>query len=128
MRADHPAANKSLGTDDYLRLPQVSLVAAHSDRDNVLTRTLHRQGLKRNVRLEVPSFASIPGIVVSTDLVATLPAGMARQYAQYFDFRILKLPIRTEPFRIFQVWHERFDDDAGHRWMRETMKEVCRRL
>jgi DNA-binding transcriptional LysR family regulator len=37
----------------------------------------------------------------------------------YFD-----LPVVTPAVAVAQAWHPRFDKDAGHRWLRQTVRRA----
>ena len=60
------------------------------------------------------------------DMVATLPARLARRAVEQGNLAILDLPY--EPLRVqFEViWHERTDQDAGLRWLRAELVEALR--
>jgi hypothetical protein len=38
------------------------------------------------------------------------------------------MPIRSRPVTLYQLWHQRFDDDAGHKWLRGELLRVAREL
>nr|GFD21667.1 hypothetical protein [Tanacetum cinerariifolium] len=35
------------------------------------------------------------------------------------------IPLEFEPVQVVQAWHPRFDKDLAHRWLRQTVKEIC---
>jgi DNA-binding transcriptional LysR family regulator len=86
---------------------------------------LAAQGLSRRVRFVVPGFHAAMLTAAASDIVAAVPLGVAATAVRlglrisYFD-----LPVVTPPITIAQAWHPRFDKDAGHRWVRQTVRRA----
>ena len=85
-------------------------------------------GLPSNVRLWVPTLASMYAVVSSTDLVAYAVHKTAKQFAATHKLQIYDLPAKIRSMPLIMVWHESFRDDAGHRWLRDTVREICKGL
>lgn len=86
---------------------------------------LASQGLSRNVALVVPSFYTALMIAADSDLVAAVPARLALQARALLPVKSFELPITLDDVLVTQAWHPRFDNDAGHRWLRECVRAVC---
>lgn len=87
---------------------------------------LAKRGFKRRIAAEVPHFASMPLLIQSGDLLGTLPGRMALLYANHFNLRAHRVPLRMPNFPIYLTWHVAADDDPAHRWLRDTLIEFCR--
>jgi DNA-binding transcriptional LysR family regulator len=61
----------------------------------------------------------VPLILQSTDLVCTLPARFLDRYAE--SLLSLSLPFETKRFSLYATWHPRFNNDPGHKWLREQL-------
>lgn len=116
-RADHPAASRVLTVRRYLALQHV-LVAPRGDRTGVVDIELAVRGATRRIAVVVPSFADAGALVASSDLIATLPASIARQLAATHPLRLRAVPIALPPNRIRLVWHDRLDRDPAATWFR----------
>jgi DNA-binding transcriptional LysR family regulator len=81
---------------------------------------LEQQGLSRRVALLVPHFASAPFVVASSDLIATVPERLSHYFVE-LSLQVLPVPLEIPPFRLTMLWHERFDHDAAHTWLRELL-------
>ena len=81
---------------------------------------LEQQGLARRVALLVPHFASAPFVVAASDWIATVPERLAHLFAA-LRLQLLPVPLEVPPFRMTMLWHERFDHDAAHTWLRELL-------
>lgn len=90
-----------------------------------LDERIQEVGLPRNVRMWVPTLASMYNVVESTDLIAYAIRRPAMQFAKTHRFQTHELPVRTRTIPMIMVWHETFDNDPGHRWLRDSIREIC---
>jgi DNA-binding transcriptional LysR family regulator len=68
-------------------------------------------------------------VAAGSDLVATIPASMAmRGTIGQVGVEAFDLPLDAKPLAIGQAWHPRLDADAAHRWLRMTVREMCKAL
>jgi DNA-binding transcriptional LysR family regulator len=77
-----------------------------------------------NVLLRLPSFIAAALIASRTDGVATIPANLAMVLAEQLDLATFRPPLRLPPIEITQYWHERYQRDPGHRWLRSACFEL----
>src|SRR5690606_25669836 len=80
-----------------------------------------------NIVLKVPSFVTAAVLVGMSDLVATLPAGMAETLAPHVGLRLFPVPMKLPSIDVFQYWHERFHRDPGNEWIRKLFEELFTR-
>jgi len=76
------------------------------------------------VAIRVPTFLAAALAASETDLVATLPVGLARSLAPVLGLRILELGAPTR--RIALYWHARTQEDEAMRFFRSLVLEVTR--
>jgi DNA-binding transcriptional LysR family regulator len=124
VRQDHPSVGEHVTLNEYLALPHVILMQKKAWIDEALK----KNGMTRNIAMQVPHFLSMPLIVQKTDLICTLPKRMAHAYADSFRVKVLKTPIAFQPFPIYNIWHESMENDPGHRWLRNAFYDLCQRL
>jgi DNA-binding transcriptional LysR family regulator len=72
----------------------------------------------------VPSFVTAAALAAMSDLVATLPAGMAEALSPHLGLHLFPAPVKTPTIDIYQYWHERFHRDPGNEWMRALFAEL----
>jgi DNA-binding transcriptional LysR family regulator len=72
----------------------------------------------------VPHFTVVPMVLERTDLILTLPLRVARVFAQAGGLKLLRPPVGIPPAEVCVHWHERFEGDAGNRWLRERLFEL----
>lgn len=120
VRQDHPAVGKALDLQTYVSLRHlVTNVGIKNETRSPIDRMLEQRGLRRHVAMRIPHFVGGPFIVAKSDLVLTTSAALAHHFEQILPVRALPLPFDLPPLPIQQLWHERYTQDPGHRWLRE---------
>lgn len=71
------------------------------------------------VLLRLPSFVAAAVVAAQTDGVATIPANLAHDLGR-LRLAVFRTPIAIPPIEVAQYWHERYQRDPGHRWLRQT--------
>jgi len=122
MRQDHPAVGKTLTRKRFLESSHV--LVSYRGGHRVIEEALERAGLARRIALRVPHFTVVPMVLARTDLILILPERVAKVYARQGGFRYVGLPVPIAPADVGVHWHERFDADAGNRWLREQLLEL----
>lgn len=120
VRRDHPSVRRRLTLRQFARLPHV-LISPTGSGTSPVDRQLAAHGLQRRVALRIRYFLAAPMVVASSDLVLTAPRRLGEAFARHFALEIHEPPVALDSFTVEQVWHERFDADPGHRWLRERV-------
>lgn len=79
-----------------------------------------------HVAVSLPHFAAVPEIVASTDMVATLPARLARRAADRGLLALLEVPYEPLTVPLDALWHHRGDADGGLQWLIGEMIAIAR--
>jgi DNA-binding transcriptional LysR family regulator len=124
-RRGHPALRGKLTTTAWLDYPHV-VMRIGNEQSNIIQDELTRRGLQRHVALEVPSFLAGLFIVSTTDLLMNAPIPLVDEAAATLKLTIREAPIRLPRERISLCWHERFQADAAHHWVRDRIYDVVR--
>ena len=120
MRSDHPRIGTRLTRKLFLEASH-ALVSSIGSGHRVIEDALERNGLTRRIALRVPHFTVVPMVLARTDLLLTLPSQVARAYEADGRFKSLPVPLPIPAAEVAVHWHERFERDAGNRWLRELM-------
>jgi DNA-binding transcriptional LysR family regulator len=123
MRSDHPRIGDRLTRKLFLEASH-ALVSSTGSGHRVIEEALERNGVTRRIALRVPHFTVVPMVLSRTDLLLTLPSQVARAYEADGRFKSLPVPLPIPPAEVAVHWHERFERDAGNRWLRELMVEL----
>ncbi len=124
-RAGHPLFKRPVTRKRWLAYPQVIVVTGNR-RPNAIEEALREQKLKRTVGLEVPSFLAALLALVNTDLLMNAPAPVGNEAFAAMGLRSVRPPFALPTARLFLGWHERFQHDPGHRWVRERAFSLFR--
>lgn len=124
-RKDHPAIprNKPVSKSAVRSLQHVGLSWTRTRGDSSpSTNRLQKIGLELDIRLVVQTLGAIPPVVESSNLVALTTTRMAAHCAKRWNTEALSLDFEVEPLMVYLVWHERYDLDPGHAWLRSALK------
>lgn len=123
MRRGHALSKKKLTTKRYADAEHL-LMSPQGDLHGIVDASLARHHLERNVVGSVPLFLLILATVAKTDLIATIPARLARTYGKAFGLTIEPPPIELRSFPVHLAWHQRSATEPALKWIREMMKSV----
>jgi DNA-binding transcriptional LysR family regulator len=124
LRASHPALKKRAFTlDQYLALPH-ALVAPRGDGLGQVDEALAELGKARTIALRMPHFLAALAVVARSDLVLTAPTVLAA--VSDSDVVAIPAPLALPRHSVNLLWHERFDNDPAHQWLRELLSDVAR--
>ena len=127
VRANHPTVGKRLSLKTFAELGHV-LVTPGGTTGGVVDDVLGKQGLRRRIALTTPHFLVPPRVVAESDLVSTLARRVAEHFAKLYPLRVLKPPIPLGHFDMHMVWHRRSNETASQAWLRNLVRDVCRKL
>ncbi|MFT8990404.1 MAG: LysR family transcriptional regulator [Gluconobacter albidus] len=93
---------------------------------------LEQLGYQRTVSVVVPGFPDALEIVRRSDLVTHVPrsclTNLSDDPTEISRLRLFQLPVETPKIAISAMWHPRLDADPAHRWLRDTVYTVCRKV
>jgi DNA-binding transcriptional LysR family regulator len=127
-RVGHPTIDGKLTLDDYLATPHLLITLGDSARPTWIDEALAARGRRRRVALRVRHFMVAPLVVSRTDLIMTGPSMLIRYFAALAPLQILEPPLPLPTYPEEAYWHERFDADPAHRWLRELVRRTMRPL
>lgn len=84
-------------------------------------------GLERRVLIRVPDFLSAAFLVVSSDLLLTLPTKLADHLGPTFRLALRECPASLAPARLFLNWHSGRNRDERVIWLRGLIEGVVAR-
>ena len=121
----HSRIKNSLSLSAYQAEAHVSIVSGTGYA--LLEGALTRHKINRRVLLELPGFLGLAAIVLTTDLIATLPRHIGETLAKANDLRVLACPMPIPSFTVKQHWHECYHHDFANQWLRNTCANLFQR-
>lgn len=120
LRPGHPVGAHGLTLARYGALRH-AVVSAPARSDDLFEDFLQRQGIHRQIGLRTPHHLSLPSIIETTDLIATVPLATADRFARLGLVEIRPLPFAPPVFEVQQNWHARNHDEPRMRWLRREI-------
>lgn len=120
MRTDHPVSATRLTMHQFTNLKHV-VTETQGRTEEVFEKFLRRNRIKRRVVLRTPHFMSVPAIVASTDVIASVPQAVADFVTMRHDLKQVTLPFIPPAFQVNLYWHRSAQHDLGNKWFREVL-------
>ncbi len=110
-----------LTLESYCRLKHL-LISPNGSLTGIVDDALREYGLKRRVSVSVPLFVPALEVIAKTDLVAIIPAKMAKAFAPKFDLDVRSAPIPLQSYPVSATYHRRDEHNPIHRWFINQVK------
>jgi DNA-binding transcriptional LysR family regulator len=125
LRSDHPLAGNALSKSQYLNLGHVTVLAPRGG-GAALQYWLRRQRWNLKIEVTTSNFSSIPQLLQTSDLAATVWEPPATNFCRSNDnLKMMKLPFDVK-LDFVQHWHARYQNDQKNRWIRNLTKLLFR--
>jgi DNA-binding transcriptional LysR family regulator len=123
MRRDHPALRQELTAEALAGLSHLEISSSGEDATFV-DECLKERGLARNVTHRAPRL-SAAAILSSTDIVAVLSHRLGEHWVRTYGLATCELPFESPSICSGMLWHRRFDNQPGHRWLRGVIQQAA---
>lgn len=117
LRPAHPLRNGPLTLEGYAAAEHITVSRRGRLRDPI-DDVLQTLGVSRRVVAAAPTNATALQFVRHHDLVAAVPRLISRPVLDDLGLRILPLPLDMPVIPIHLAWHQRYDNDPAHAWLR----------
>ena len=111
----------------YLAARHITIVYTDNERLD-FDRRLAAGGLHRDIAISVPSFSGVPSFLRGSQMLASMPSLLAAGVMRGFAQTPIPLASRTRTLAelpMFTVWHQRYQKDPAHRWVRSQLETVA---
>lgn len=127
--AGHPALRQQPDLRQFCALPHVTIEPDSAQIYNVqIDSALAPHGLRRRVQMIKPSFLALPFVLESSDMVACVPARLARRMKRMAAVDMFDIPLDLPRFDVRMLWHSRTQNSPAHAWFRELVLECARQV
>ncbi|MFF4985520.1 LysR family transcriptional regulator [Streptomyces sp. NPDC001046] len=117
-RKGHPLARRSSVTAAAYAEAEHVTVSRRGRLTNPLDDALARLGLTRRVVASAPTEAAAFEFVRDSDLLLTAPESTPRAVAAQLGLALIPLPLDLPRAPVYLSWHQRYDTDPAHTWLR----------
>lgn len=124
VRAGHPSLERPWNIDAYLHYGHIDLAAHTRYFSERIDRALEGLGRSRRLAITLSSYLACPHVVASSDLIATLPSSVATALARNTRTVMREVPLALPMLSVSLYWHERYQHDPAHAWLRQLIAEL----
>jgi DNA-binding transcriptional LysR family regulator len=118
----HPMGHRKFTLHRFLSLEHIR-VNYSEEGPGLIGDAIQKIGHRRQVGLIVPHLLTVPFLAAQSEMLGIVPLRLARALSSPLGLRILELPLKIPPLTISLVWHERHQQNAAHRWLREFVPQ-----
>ncbi|GLY93888.1 LysR family transcriptional regulator [Actinoplanes sp. NBRC 103695] len=120
MRSGHPCGGQ-LDLRAYASYPHV-VVSRRGRLAGPIDEVLAAEGLRRNVSAAVTTGAMALHAASRSDMLVTTTALVSRPLVEAFNMICVPLPAAFPAASINCNWHQRYDSDLAHTWLRDQVR------
>ncbi|KOT66234.1 MULTISPECIES: LysR family transcriptional regulator [Streptomyces] len=124
VRQGHPLTRvKAVTAAQYAATEHIT-VSRRGKLGNALDDALARLGLTRRVVATAPTEGTAFEFVRDSDLLVTAPESTTRATATALGLTLLPLPFELPSAAVYLSWHQRYDTDPAHVWLRDLARSA----
>ncbi|KOU00348.1 LysR family transcriptional regulator [Streptomyces rimosus subsp. pseudoverticillatus] len=124
VRQGHPLTRvKAVTAAQYAAAEHIT-VSRRGRLGNALDDALARLGLTRRVVATAPTEGTAFEFVRHSDLLVTAPESTTRATATALGLTLLPLPFELPSAAVYLSWHQRYDTDPAHIWLRDLARSA----
>ncbi|MYX15536.1 LysR family transcriptional regulator [Streptomyces sp. SID8374] len=127
VRPGHPLTEDPASLERYAAAEHLTVSRRGSLRDPI-DDALTSYGLERRVVAAGPTAAYALQLALESDLVVTLPDAVTRAARDRLGLTALAPPLPLPEVPLYLLWHQRYDDDRAHVWLRDLATETVQAL
>ncbi|MYR97983.1 MULTISPECIES: LysR family transcriptional regulator [unclassified Streptomyces] len=127
VRPGHPLTEDPTSLERYAAAEHLTVSRRGSLRDPI-DDALTSHGLERRVVAAGPTAAYALQLTLESDLVVTLPEAVTRAARDRLGLTALAPPLPLPEVPLYLLWHQRYDDDRAHVWLRDLATETVQAL
>ncbi len=119
VRRGHPLTRLKTVTAAQYAAAEHLTISRRGKLSSMLDDALAQLGHTRRVGATAPTEAAALEFVRGSELLITVPESTARAAAADLGLALLPLPIELPPAPVYLSWHQRYDTDPAHVWLRD---------
>ena len=127
MSATHSTIKQRLTIKQLETFPHV-VIQPHGKLKTGVFQFLSQQKIKRNIGCVVTTFNLVPNLLIDSHYIAVLPERLCQRFAQDKRLKQLALPIDLGSFPFHLAWHQRYQKDSAHQWLRQQIFDCCQAI
>lgn len=127
-KPNHPLFKDKLTLDKYLKAQHMVINVTGYTYSTFADVALQEMGKSRNIPLQLPYVNIAARILPKTDCIATIPEVLLPVFKDHENMSVAACPLNIPDAALSVAWHNRFDNDPGHLWLRKVIIETANTL
>lgn len=128
IRKGHPACiNGTVSLEAFASLSH-ALFTIRQDATGEIDTVLADRHLHRRVALTTSHLLVLPTIISTSDLVASIPSRLSKQFICLGQLQQFELPILIRPWTVSMLWSKLTDGDRANAWLRQMIQRACEEI
>ncbi|MEO0384180.1 MAG: LysR family transcriptional regulator [Pseudomonadota bacterium] len=119
-RSDHPILERPVTLEAFLA-EKHALLSHRSDGKGIVDAVLASKGLTRDVAVSVSNFATLPPLVVETNVIAVLPRRLAAKADKELPVGMFELPFEVPTVQSKLIWGRGTNRSPVLTWFRKLV-------
>jgi DNA-binding transcriptional LysR family regulator len=123
----HPFAHRKPTVHEYADAVHL-LITRRGRLTDPMDRALAEHGLRRRIIATTPTSTAALGVVRLGKCVAAVPERMCAAMIDALGLVTVPLPVPVPPVPLVACWHQRYDKDKAHGWLRDRVRDALREI
>lgn len=121
VRKDHPILEQGWNVSTFIEQKHIQ-VTGGGNRHWLLDEILMKEGLGRNIVIEMPDFHGAFQLCERSDLVLCTPYKQVENIIDKYELTTMDIPVAMEDGAYVLIWNRYFDQDPAHQWLRDFIQ------
>lgn len=122
-RFDHPLVQGDVTLDGFMR-EKHALLTQRAAGKGIVDQVLENMGLVRDVAVSVSNFASLPPLVIETNVIAVLPRRLAAKADKELPVKMFELPFEMPTVQSKLIWGRGAERSPVSSWFRNLLADI----
>lgn len=123
VRLEHPFSRGHLTIERYAQAHHITISRRGHLRDPV-DAALVEHGLQRHVVASAPTTMAALYFVKNSDMVVAVAEHLCEPMVSALGLRSIPIPLDLPTVPAIIAWHQRYDNDKAHSWIRNLVRET----
>ena len=123
VRADHAWTRGTFTVKRFAEGQHVIVSRRGRMRDPIDT-VLEARGMQRQVIAAFSTSTAALQFVGESESAVVVPKHMCSGIVRALELKLLSIPINLDPVPLVLTWHQRYDGDKAHQWIRKEVRYV----
>ncbi|TDD98164.1 LysR family transcriptional regulator [Actinomadura rubrisoli] len=123
LRPDHPCADGDLTAERFAQADHI-IVSRRGRLKDPIDETLQGLRLRRRVVASAPTSTAALYLAAESGLVVAVPEHVCEPTLRVLGLRTRPLPFDLPPVPLVLAWHQRYDNDKAHAWLRGRIRDA----